>query len=724
MKIMNRTDMTYRIIIALMLLLGSSIGSRAAIDKKHFDKVAKEVWSLDMPQFNPAADLSDSLFHNRAGVYIARYIGLEARYNDDVNAAKISVLGIQNNNAIEFRYLRRTMIKLLDQKAVEQFGEFSIDAKVKKSHSGLVLYSFNQVFGARIFKPDGSVVYANPDDIHVKKEGKKEKDSEYLIALPGLEVGDVLDYFYLDEIYADEISLKGLSHGLMKSYPTLHYQLECKIAPELALEYGTHNGAPTFQSHGRTPDGLNHASIVIDHMDAIEEKLPFFAEARQTPYLTMHVLNNKARLEPQLKTPRLGGIRKMIYPFLVQDAAAFISSTKLPDKLESTAISIAKDWMKAHPQATDREKSDATWLAVRYAAYINDAMISDRQSCVAFCNVTEKLNFNQPGRITLVTSRTKVPVDELASQRDADYSVMCGDTQYFSGPDFYLAPGEIPAGYGGEKCVMFNGSPGIPNLHTVAAQINVASTKPRDNKVNSQITLKVDPNNSDNLLVQMDKTVTGARKVQSLLLKSYNDWCSEAERYLGVKNKHKKSKETQEEADIRKEQAELLAKLDWGSDDIRLTDYSITAQGSTPDSKEWKATFNGEAPSCITSAGNGLMVKLGQFIGAQSHIEGSTRKRDIAVIFPAPSHTLTRIQFEVPEGYQVQPESLESLSRNIVVPEGSFYVTAKLEDNKVKIDVSDRINQAIFSAASWDNLLQLLDAAHDFCNASIVLKPA
>lgn len=720
---MNLNTCLYRFFIMSTLLLASSIGSHAAVDKKHFEKVAKEIWSSDMPQFNPEADLSDSLFQNRSGVYIARYTGLEARYDNDMNSAKISVTGISNNNAIKAKYLQRTMVKLLDQKAVEHFGEFSIQPKTKEAHSGFVLHSHNQVFGARIFKADGSVVYSNPDDIHTKKKGKKEKDSEYLIALPGLEVGDVLDFFYLDELYADEISLKGLSVSLLKSLPTLHYQLECKIAPELAFEYGIHNGAPNFQNLGKTHDGLNHVAITIDHMDAIEEKIPYFAEARQMPYITMHVLNNQARLEFQSNRPRLGGIRKMIYPFLTQDAALFITATKLPEKLESTAISITKDWIKAHPEATDREKSDAAWMAVRYAAYINNETVSNSKCCVAFCNVTEKLKFTNPGRIALVTSRDKVPVNELASCRDAEFSVVCGDAQYFPGPDFYLTPGEIPAKYGGERCIIYNGSPYLTNLHTFAQEMNVGVSKAKDNKTQRSITLKVNPENPENLLVQMEKTATGVNKSQSLLLKSYDDWCDEAERYLGVKNKRKKGKETQESIETRREQAKLLATIDWGSDDISLTDYAITAQGTTPDANEWKATFNGEAPSCITQAGNGLMVKLGQFTGTNPEYEGSERKRDIAVVFNYAKHTITRIQFEVPEGYQVQPESLESLNRNIIMPEGSFFVKAMLEDNKVKIDVSNRINQDIFPAESWDNLLQLLDAAHEFCNASIVLKP-
>lgn len=46
--------------------------AQAGIDKKFFEKAAETVWGMDLPQFNPNADLSDSIFQNQSANFIAR----------------------------------------------------------------------------------------------------------------------------------------------------------------------------------------------------------------------------------------------------------------------------------------------------------------------------------------------------------------------------------------------------------------------------------------------------------------------------------------------------------------------------------------------------------------------------------------------------------------------------------------------------------------------------
>lgn len=65
-------------LLVILSLAAIALTANAKLDKKYYDKVAKEVWAEELPMFNPKADLSDSLYQNRSAVIIGHYIGLKA----------------------------------------------------------------------------------------------------------------------------------------------------------------------------------------------------------------------------------------------------------------------------------------------------------------------------------------------------------------------------------------------------------------------------------------------------------------------------------------------------------------------------------------------------------------------------------------------------------------------------------------------------------------------
>lgn len=89
------------------------------------------------------------------------------------------------------------MVRLLDQKAVEDYGDTEFGVKENIKYRGLQLYEAKDVFGARIHKPDGTVVEIDvPDNAIEVAHGKKaDKGRKYKIAIPGLAVGDILEQY-------------------------------------------------------------------------------------------------------------------------------------------------------------------------------------------------------------------------------------------------------------------------------------------------------------------------------------------------------------------------------------------------------------------------------------------------------------------------------------------------------------------------------------------------
>lgn len=717
------SHLPYRLFAAAALLI-VTIQAHADIDKKYFSKIAKEIWAEEMPMFNPKADLSDSLYQNRSAVFIARYVGLVAKYDDSANPGKYNVTGVANSNCINARSLQRTMVKLFDKSAVESFSEFSIAPPQKEDLRGFLLYSIKPSFGARIHKPDGTVTEVDlKEALTVTKGKKKKEDEEYKIAVPGLEVGDVLEYFYCNEYAAEEMSLHRENLSLLKGYPTKHLVVECSIAPQLAFEYGNYNGAPAFTADGRTKDGLNHCFIEITDMNPVEEKMPFFSEARQMPYLVMHVLNNTARLEFISSTARPGGIRKMVYPYLIQDAAAAIRMCKLPDKVEGTAFDIVKNWRKNHPDASEREIADAAWMAIRYAGVKEETRITPRQYCVIFYNIIEKLKLTNPVRVALTSSRKDVPVTEMASYRDIDYIAMLDNVAYFPDEDVTTLPGETPENYCGEEAIMFNAPPSNPQLHTFAQKVNLAPSKPKDHCTESELTARIDPENEENLLVEHTRSYTGALKSTFLSLMSMPDWQKEYERYLGLKPaKRKDNSNGNIFKELLEQNPELVSEHFWGKDS-RVDSITVVNKGLTPDDPMATYRMKGSVQGLISQAGNGLMVNIGTLYGKQIEVKGSERNRDVAVVMATAHRQRSKIRLRIPDGYSVNPESLESLNRQVITPEASFFTEATLDGNDVVVNIAERYMRALYPAESWPNILKVLDAASEFSSASIILNP-
>ena len=84
----------------------------------------------------------------------------------------------------------RKRIKLLDKISVDDFSDFSFIKKfrVKRGYWGRKGKKF---VGIKIIKPNGKV-----REIEIGKEATQtDNKNEYKIAIPGLEVGDIIDYY-------------------------------------------------------------------------------------------------------------------------------------------------------------------------------------------------------------------------------------------------------------------------------------------------------------------------------------------------------------------------------------------------------------------------------------------------------------------------------------------------------------------------------------------------
>lgn len=720
-----KTPTLNKILLAMLVAAFMTPTAMADIDKGFHKKASEKVWGMNLPQFNPKAELPDSIYGDKAASFIACYVKIDAAYDKSVNSGKQSTVGYPYRNATQASFLERKMAKIQQPEALARFSEFEFDAPSSDRYRGFTITSAKHTFGAKIIKPDGREIIIDVPALAVAEtSGKKDKDAKYKVAIPGLEVGDVLDYFLYDEYDYDEVSIPSMKISFLKSYPTRDFELDLTADTRLAVEYGSYNGAPRLEN-ALPVNGRNHASLKLTDLMTIEEEMPFFSKARQLPVIDLHILNNEARLEFVPSPARMGGIRTVLYPQLLSDIQSCLKDVEPDDKTLRQAAGVVKDWCKTNPDASERNIIDAAYLALRYTYMKNELPVNSANFSLSFAQLLDKLDIKTPARIGVTSHRGKAAIDELVYFQDASYTVVVGDTTYFATERDLYTPGELIAHHDSEKAMFFDCPVNDKNPGAHVKYYSLPASKARANLLESHIALSLDPADMENMNVEHNLKLTGTAKDLVEFITPTDDAMIPVAGFLGQKPLKRMSKKSADQTakEQRGEMEEIVRKL-WDSKDVVLDEFRYDDYGNLPTSRTAKLSFKGKVPGVTSTAGNDLMVNIGIFNGAQPEMKGSVRERDIAVVKSSAKQSRTELIFTVPEGYQVVPESLEALNRNIVTKEAIFNVKASIDGGKVKISIGENYPRSICDASSWPDLLRVYDAMREFSSASLILRPA
>jgi hypothetical protein len=137
----------------------------------------------------------------------------------------------------------RRRVKLLDQAAVTEFSEFGFKDQVNRSSNYWTRKGSNAV-GIKVVKPDGSEKIIDIKEEAVKvEEGKK-------IAIPNLEIGDIIDYYYYTISgfkTASEYGWDPIELTLGDEYPIMNFKVGFKSENDFYVNFQTYNGAPELK---------------------------------------------------------------------------------------------------------------------------------------------------------------------------------------------------------------------------------------------------------------------------------------------------------------------------------------------------------------------------------------------------------------------------------------------------------------------------------------------
>ncbi|MDE6465066.1 MAG: DUF3857 domain-containing protein [Muribaculaceae bacterium] len=715
-------------------------GYADGIDKDFFRKAARKAWALESEGiFNASTEIPDSISAGQSGVIIARHDDLIGRREEQ--NTMYNQYGRTNRTTLQ--HINRVMVKLLDRSAVERYSEFEFGESGENREYGLVLtQEAKTAFGARIHKPDGTVVDVSLDGALEVSDGKKGgSNKSWRLAVPGLEPGDVIEYFYYAEYMNEDDDIENVDMSFANRYPVMRRLITGSFDRDLTAEFRSYNGDIDINRNF----GANENTVCVSVSDIPAVSFDrFLFEERQLPFLRLNLVNNYLRpgeLPDYASTARRGGVylnvsRPQIYHESMEYTARLanlLHDARRPvSYLPQRALKMTKDYMRAHPEATPREIADAACMALRYCNYVakdNEKVGSSLWLALFHNAVMEGLDVyprSQTG-IGFVNSRLEVPTADIAKWSQTHFVSVVGDTCYMLLPGFTTVPGELPGIFQGEKGARLTGQLRDLTHGTMPAEFTVPDLKYSGNRTFAELVVSFDPEERTRLHVDRHVVLRGSAKSVGKELNGRPEWLREAEDFFGIPENKRYAVKGFDPASREREVRDALrdeCRTVSGFRPDSIISCEIVSRGIMPGKSDMEYNMSFNADGLVEDLGGDLSVNLGRLLGKVDKIEGSERDRLLDAMLTTAFQDIHSLKLKVPEGYKVDETSLADFNRTMNTPIGIFSAHGVVNaEGDLEVQCVFRFKQADIPLRSWRMMLDLTDAAADFAGAGIILVP-
>lgn len=702
--------------ILLVQLFTLSVNADEKADYlKLAQKVRQEVWSSTPADFQKRT--VPDRYKNASAVILSYYRELSTDYYRKATADL--VLNLRLTRQIDCTDMERMLIQINDKKALKDYSEFTFKTKSRKWTWGYH-HKTQTVLGIRVIKKNGNVQEVSLDDYVDVKEGKNDKDLSQKIAVPGLEVGDCIDVFSLDQIDTQEQQLDPFYFVLRQDEPVLYTKVHCVLDQSLATVYRTMNGAPDFT---QTTDKDKNAvlDMVMDKPVDAESSI-WYNSLEQSPFIEMYITPTKAKVAVVEKAMRQKGVRGNpdVTPILQDDwkllksyvSKGGYSPAGLPNTYKSVFKSAKKEGMSAE------EKADRIYSF----EYVSGGASQRAFNTVA--NYLRKLGVEIEMGIT--TPFGALPVDKLINYNSTSWFFRLKGTDVYYFPGTYpKVASEIPYIYQGRKAYMQDSE----------EQITIPVSQAEDNKSVNDMVVKLDGTKLD---ISRKVTYSGEQKMYGQSLVSPDNTLfgsSQLEaywRYLKYDDKDPYSCYTKKESaelkgafnEYRKNaidpfKAEISSYHD--GDPVQVGGYGVDCVGIRRDSSNFVYHVDYVMDGMVKRAGNNYLLSVGKLIGSSLKLEGKDRERIDDVWRKMAFVDEWNIEIPLPQGYKVSAEALKKIETSVANECGEFTVKATAGNESVKVYVRKCFAHRVEPVSNWSKLLALVDACSAFTDKQMVI---
>jgi hypothetical protein len=151
-----------------------------------------------------------------------------------------------------------------------------------------------------------------------------------------------------------------------------------------------------------------------------------------------------------------------------------------------------------------------------------------------------------------------------------------------------------------------------------------------------------------------------------------------------------------------------------------ILEYEIINSGIFHDKPDFVFRSKYTKDDLLKKAGNDYILDAGTLIGDQLHLNEQQRNRQLDVYMQFARDFEYAISIQIPEGYTIK--NIENLNKEVKNSCGRFIAKASLTDKELSIQVSKIFEQAYVPVEKWSQLLEILNAAVDFTEQSVVIS--
>ena len=708
----------------LLVVMAFSALTAIAFDKKDYkeyaENVRRQIWTQSIPEFqNPQ---HTERFADKSEVILAAYDEFVAN-KKDVYALNLLITPTSRTRFSSHVVMRR-MVQINDKAALERYSEFDFLAYASRRVPFYGKMEVRKVLGVRIIKPDGTIREVSTDDYVVTAEGKKGKDERQKLAVPGLEVGDIIDLFTFRFTSAKDIAPEPMEFFFVSDFPMLSYRVHCEIDKDLPAHYRTLNGAPDF-----TVTTNEDNDYVLDvHVKDVERTEPtlWYSTAAQTPITLLYIQAAALPYNTTL-TARSKGLKSNPHADVLQaDDWEYWNSRQRFIALSKKDGATIKE---AHGKFADREQR-ADYIYEYFLAYQLDSRMSRISSSDFILGLRAAFDrASIPYQCGITTSEGREPIDELADYRNTTWFLRLPNGKCYFAPIFACHLGELPYQLQGRKAVICTNEKQKLTAGPYE-DITLPQNEAKDNMESVTMTARID---GTRLHVDRTRLLAGAQR-QSLsvflptreeLVRSIMEHHSPDKTRIDLYDKKYADVISEQNAEDLKTQKEIIKEeieANYGIAPSEMGDARILTVGTTTEEPalSYEASFVLEG--LVKRAGNDLSLAIGKLLGNQLKIDGKERERDTDIIREMPICDKWDITIELPEGYTVDAAELERLRTNMENATGRFSSELFLNDGKLHLKAEKTVLHKREPVTNWPLLLEFYDHIYDYSSQNIIIQ--
>jgi hypothetical protein len=635
-------------------------------------------------------------------------------------------------------YFSHYRIKLLDKAAVDYFSTIYYSAESHGNYSLAYCSRQKDFLGVKVIKPDGTEKIVKSEDF-IKEDDKKK------VAVPNLEVGDIIDYYLYTYDYWGGIAKFPNFYSIVDKfvlggqYPVKYLKYQLLTDRNWNVKFSTGQHGPAIKEERAGIKGKDYRFTIntedIPSYNRVIWNLPY----QSSPYIKLYVKYFSNFITSELDDKAPFRTTELSSDKIIDGYSYYY----VKDKAASNEYSKFKSYIKKKFGENTLSKErllEEYYYYIRHhfinKHYVYDCFHSNSSGYALEDNGARYISAKEftghiiygldamdiPYDLLVVMIKQEGILDDVLDVNETDYVIRANlqNPIYFYKPSVYTVFNKLPESIEGTKAYVLH-STNQKSDKLKLDTLTLPVTKAEENTILYEYNVAFDNEDNSKLLVKVNAQFNGLQMsdYKSSLIDYIDMIWHENDRY-DTKRWGSEGGESQRfkvqmddfirsEGEKRKTNFEAYAKDQFEDENLKLTDYKTLSTGNEPNDNNLKISYSCEINDFVKKAGPDFILKIGKLLGGQITLDEKNQERNIDVYMNFARGYEYTIKVEIPAGYEVK--GLDALNLDIKNSTGSMRSSAIVKNGFVEFRFSKYYNHNFEKKEKWGEMKEFITPA-------------